>query len=109
MDHFIKGIECQIINSPLIAIGIPNNTSISIFDYYAYEKDGYTYNHCGKSINISVSEPNFPKIKYEFPGLLNELKGRTLRLHKNNVNGGLGYPNGSLMKMAFNISRIPEI
>jgi hypothetical protein len=101
VKDFIKKIGYEKINpDPKIAIGIPNKTSISIFDYFTNNHFSY------EGITLKISEPNPVDIKDEFPRFKKDLKSRTLRLHKNNVTSGSGFPNGLLMKMAFDLERI---
>jgi len=101
LTDFIKKINYQIVPKPFIAIGIPNKTSISIFDYYSdrHYKDDY--------VSIDVSEPNTKNEKElyrDYPEIFTALKSRTLRLNKTNVTSGSGFPNGLLMKLALGIN-----
>jgi hypothetical protein len=103
VKDFIEKIgDDKIDANPKIAIGIPNKTSISIFDYFTNNHFSY------KGIKLNISEPNPVDIKEEFLAFQEVLKSRTLRLHKNNVTSGSGFPNGLLMKMAFDLERIKK-
>jgi len=98
---FIDKIDSKIISQPKIAIGIPNKTSISIFDYYS-DKD-FQYSH----VKIEVSEENKKQEKLKhigYPEIFAALKSRPLRLNKTNVTSGSGFPNGLLMKMALELN-----
>jgi hypothetical protein len=96
IEYFILKIGNQINSNPHIAIGIPNKTSVSIFDYYSnkYYINDYV------SIDISKTNRRNEKEFYEEP----VLKRVNLRLHKNNVTTGMGYPNGLLMKLALDLN-----
>ena len=101
IENFIEKINEQIQSNPKIAIGIPNKTSISIFDYYSNKN--FEFNH----VTIDVSEENKKqeKLNYKrYPEIFTALKSRTLRLNKTNVTSGSGFPNGLLMKMALELN-----
>ena len=98
---FFEKTEYQVSQNPLVAIGIPNKTSISIFDFYSTNK--FEINE----IIIELSEPNKKDEKnnyISYPNIFEALKSRTLRLHKSNVTSGSGFPNGLLMKLALQLN-----
>jgi hypothetical protein len=102
IQDFIDKINGQIVSKPKIAIGIPNKTSISIFDYYSND----TFKYKGVTIDVSKENKKNEKSKYNkrYPEIFNALKSRTLRLNKTNVTSGSGFPNGLLMKMALQLN-----
>lgn len=101
MEDFFKRIDYQVQDKPLIAIGIPNKTSVSIYDSFSTEK--YTNAHI--TIDISKRNKKYEKLKYTgYPDIFTALKSRTLKLHKTNVTSGSGFPNGLLMKLALQLN-----
>jgi hypothetical protein len=101
IQDFIDKIDNQIESKPKIAIGIPNKTSISIFDYYSNK------NFKCKHVTIDVSEENKKQEKLNYigyPEIFTALKSRPLKLNKTNVTSGSGFPNGLLMKMALELN-----
>jgi hypothetical protein len=93
IEDFIEKINDEIETNPLIAIGMPNKTSVSIFDYYALLTDVEEI----KAVKININETNeYTKKRFDETGL-NKVN---LRLYKSNVTSGMGFPNGLLMKVA---------
>jgi hypothetical protein len=93
IEDFIEKINYKIETNPLIAIGMPNKTSVSIFDYYALLTDVEEI----KDVKININETNeYTKKRFDETGL-NKVN---LRLYKSNVTSGMGFPNGLLMKVA---------
>ncbi|MEY4604465.1 MAG: hypothetical protein RIT43_1757 [Bacteroidota bacterium] len=94
-EDFIEKINCNIDKDPLIAIGMPNKTSVSIFDYYALSSNPSDKTIQG--VNININETNeCTKKRFDEKGL-NKVN---LRLYKSNVTSGMGFPIGLLMKVA---------
>jgi hypothetical protein len=95
LEHFFDKIKGNIKHKPKIAIGMPPNTSVSIFDYFSSNPFPNISKAKNVVVDISVCNTNKTKEKSKL-----NLKGVTLKLHKCNVVGGNGYPNGTLMKLA---------
>jgi hypothetical protein len=109
LEHFLNGIEFQIEEHPLFAIGMPVNTSAGIFEYYSQKlfkvykdptKDDLYFDSGKKdelkiSIDLGVTNTTSTFIK-------RNAKGTTFPLFKSNIVNS-GYPNTDLMKNAFNL------
>ena len=111
-------------NRPFIAIGAPLNTSASIFEYYSkkYLMVYFNKNYIKKEAK-KITHEDFQKVVFKVDSTCTEeylianlsvvntpstyeirgTTGETYPLFKSNFSGSSNFPNGSLLKNAFNI------
>ena len=111
-------------NRPFIAIGAPLNTSASIFEYYSkkYLMVYFNKNYIKKEAK-KITNEDFQKVVFKVDSTCTEeylianlsvvntpstyeirgTTGETYPLFKSNFSGSSNFPNGSLLKNAFNI------
>jgi len=110
LEHFIKKINFNIVKHPLFAIGTPVNTSAGIFEHYSQKlikvycdnsKNMYFENKKSDAdedillVDLGVTNTTSTFMK-------RDAYGTTFPLFKSNIVSS-AYPNGKLMKNAFNI------
>ncbi|MFM1894652.1 MAG: hypothetical protein RIQ90_1818 [Bacteroidota bacterium] len=117
---FYMGVKFD--KRPFIAIGTPLNTSASLFEYYSKNYLKVYYKNIKIKDAKDIIPEDFRNLDFEVNGLPNEFftanlslvntpstfeirktKGETYPLFKSNFIGSSNFPNGSLLKNAFNI------
>lgn len=92
LEKFIDKSGCTITSETKFAIGMPTNTSVSIFDYYSIHNNNFQRIHLD---SLKETNNNLTKSQYS------NLDGITLPLFKSNIVGSNNYPNAKLIKLAF--------